>query len=91
MNGTSHKKQLNRLKRISGQLNGVTKMVEDQRYCIDILNQMKAVTSALEAVEKSIINEHLNHCVHQAINSKRTADTNKMLEEIQSLLKGARL
>jgi len=89
--GTSHKKQVNRLNRIAGQVKGVVKMVEEQRYCIDILNQMKAIKSALASVENEIVNEHLNHCVHQAIASKKQADANKMLSEIKGLLLRARL
>ena len=89
--GTSHYKQINRLNRIAGQVNGVVKMVEGQRYCIDILTQIKAVKSALASVEKEIVDEHLNHCVQQAISSKKRTETDKMLGEIKELLRRARL
>tara|TARA_B100000749_G_scaffold280887_2_gene279987 strand:+ start:47799 stop:48086 length:288 start_codon:yes stop_codon:yes gene_type:complete len=85
--GASHKKQVNRLNRIAGQVNGVVKMVEDQRYCIDILTQIKAIKSALTSVERQIVDEHLNHCVHKAINSKKKSDANEMMDEIKELLK----
>ena len=89
--GTSHKKQINRLNRIAGQVNGVVNMVEDQRYCIDILTQIKAIKSALASVEREIVDEHLSHCVHHAISSKKPAESDKMLGEIKELLHRARM
>ena len=89
--GAPHKKQVNRLKRISGQVNGIINMVEDQRYCIDILTQIKAIKSALASVEREIVDEHLDHCVRRAISSKKSAESDKMLGEIQELLRRARL
>ena len=89
--GSSHESQLKRLKRIEGQVRGLSAMIEDRRYCIDILTQFKAVRSALGSIEKKIIEEHLNHCVHNAVESKNTKLTNQMLEEISGLLKSAGL
>lgn len=57
---------LKRLRRIEGQARGVAKMVEDERYCIDILTQIAAMTKALHAVSTGLLNEHLNHCVVDA-------------------------
>jgi DNA-binding FrmR family transcriptional regulator len=57
---------LNRLRRIEGQARGLQKMVEDEKYCIDILTQVSAVTSALQSVALGLLDEHLNHCVVQA-------------------------
>ena len=88
--GTSHSKQINRLKRIAGQVNGVVKMVEDQRYCVDILTQLKAIKSALASVEGEIIDNHISHCVHSAVTSKKEAESKKMLKEIKELLQRAR-
>ncbi len=85
--GTSHHTQLHRLNRIEGQIRGLSKMVEDQRYCVDILTQIKAVKSALSSVEQNIIQEHLSRCVHQAITSKNKKESQKMLQEIKVLLK----
>ena len=89
--GTSHKNQLSRLNRIAGQVNGVVKMVEDQRYCIDILTQIKAIKSALGSVERTIIDEHIQHCVHKAIKSKKTDDSNRMLDEVRQLLRASKV
>ena len=54
---------LRRLKRIEGQARGLQKMVDDEKYCIDILTQVSAMTSALEAVALGLLNDHLTHCV----------------------------
>lgn len=59
-------KYLNRLKRIEGQARGIHKMVEDEKYCIDILTQISALTSALEAVALGLLDDHLRHCVVDA-------------------------
>jgi CsoR family transcriptional regulator, copper-sensing transcriptional repressor len=57
---------LNRLRRIEGQARGLQKMVEDEKYCIDILTQVSAMTSAVQSVALGLLDEHLNHCVVQA-------------------------
>ena len=87
--GAKHNSQLKRLNRIEGQIRGLSKMVEDQRYCVDILTQIKAVKSALSAVEQNIVEEHLNHCLHEAVTSKNANESKKMLQEIKELLKKA--
>jgi DNA-binding FrmR family transcriptional regulator len=57
---------LKRLRRIEGQVRGIAKMVEGDKYCIDILTQVSAATKALEAVALGLLDEHLRHCVTQA-------------------------
>jgi CsoR family transcriptional regulator, copper-sensing transcriptional repressor len=59
-------KYLNRLRRIEGQIRGLEKMVEDDKYCIDILTQVSAATSALQSVALGLLEDHLGHCVAQA-------------------------
>jgi DNA-binding FrmR family transcriptional regulator len=58
-----------RLHRIEGQVRGIERMVEDERYCIDILTQIAAATTALETVAFKILDEHVNHCVVGALES----------------------
>jgi len=58
-----------RLRRIEGQVRGIEKMVSEDRYCIDIITQISAVTTALEAVAFKILDEHVNHCVAGALAS----------------------
>jgi len=59
---------LRRLRRIEGQARGLQKMVEDEKYCIDILTQVSAMTSALQSVALGLLEEHLSHCVVRASN-----------------------
>lgn len=58
---------LKRLRRIEGQARGLQKMVEDEKYCIDILTQVSAMTKALQSVALGLLDEHLNHCVVGAV------------------------
>jgi DNA-binding FrmR family transcriptional regulator len=60
------KRYLNRLKRIEGQARGIHRMVEQEQYCIDILTQISALTSALQAVALGLLDDHLKHCVADA-------------------------
>lgn len=80
-----HTSDLQRLKRISGQIEGIKKMIEEKRYCTDILMQTKAARSALKALEVSILEKHLNHCVVGAFDSKSKVDTQKKVDEILEL------
>jgi DNA-binding FrmR family transcriptional regulator len=87
--GTEHTNHLPRIKRIEGQIRGISKMVEEQRYCVDILTQIKAVRSALKSLESKILEEHLNHCVHKAISAGNSKESKKMVEELVTLVKKA--
>ena len=58
---------LRRLRRIEGQVRGLAAMVEDDRYCIDILTQVSAVTNALRSVSLQLLDEHMAHCVREAV------------------------
>ena len=58
---------LKRLRRVEGQVRGLQKMVEDDKYCIDILTQVSAVTRALQSVSLGLLEDHLGHCVTQAV------------------------
>jgi DNA-binding FrmR family transcriptional regulator len=62
----SKEQYLARLRRIEGQARGLQKMVQEEKYCIDILTQVSAMTSALQSVALGLLDEHLNHCVVQA-------------------------
>ena len=71
---------LNRLRRIEGQVRGLQRMVEEDKYCIDILTQISAVTSALESVALGLHEQHLSHCVAQAIAEGGDTATAKIRE-----------
>jgi DNA-binding FrmR family transcriptional regulator len=79
-------KLLNRLKRIGGQVKGVTKMVEDDRYCIDILTQVQAVRAALSKVETELLRDHIGHCVHGAFTSGNAEEQRQKTEELIEVL-----
>ena len=89
MSHPSHSDQISRLNRLAGQVNGVIKMIESERYCADILTQIKAIKSALKSVESNIIETHLNHCVTKAIEGKDKKTSDKMINEIKEILKSA--
>ena len=67
-------KHLKRLRRIEGQARGLQRMVEEEKYCIDILTQVSAMTKALQAVALSLLDDHLAHCVRDAVASDDDAD-----------------
>jgi len=71
-----------RLHRIEGQVRGVEKMVEDDRYCIDILTQISAVTTALDSLAIRILDEHVRHCVAGALASGDEADAGVKTDEL---------
>jgi DNA-binding FrmR family transcriptional regulator len=74
------KESLNRMKKIEGQIRGVGKMIEEEKYCVDILNQIAAVKSALDGVARKVLKRHVESCVADAI-LKRQAD-----EKIEELM-----
>ena len=80
-----------RLHRIEGQVRGIEKMIEDDRYCIDILTQVSAVTTALESLAFRVLDQHVNHCVAHALSSGDEADaatkTQELLEAVQRFAK----
>jgi DNA-binding FrmR family transcriptional regulator len=71
---------LKRLRRIEGQIRGLQRMVEDDKYCIDILTQVAAATKALQAVALGLLEEHLGHCVVQAVTEGGDTATEKVRE-----------
>jgi DNA-binding FrmR family transcriptional regulator len=73
---------IKRLHRIEGQVRGIEKMVDDDRYCIDILTQIAAVNTALEAVAFKILDEHVRHCVAGALASGDENDAHTKTEEL---------
>ena len=71
-----------RLHRIEGQVRGIEKMVEEDRYCIDVLTQISAVTTALESVAFRILDDHVNHCVAGALASGDPAEAGAKSKEL---------
>ena len=82
-------KLLNRLRRIEGQVRGVARMVEEDRYCIDILTQTQALRAALTKVETELLRGHVDHCVRGAFASGDADDQQRKLEELVEVLQRA--
>ena len=76
---------IRRMNRISGQVSGITKMIEEDRYCVDILNQVTAAKSALTAVAMQVLTDHTKNCVQDAILSKKKG--NEIIEELIDVIK----
>lgn len=76
---------LRRLKRIEGQVRGVQKMVESDRYCADIMVQIAAINQALRAVARELLNNHLRHCATEAIRGASSIEAEKMYDELLDL------
>jgi DNA-binding FrmR family transcriptional regulator len=87
MYGYTHNKDdyLKRLRRIEGQIRGLQRMVEDDKYCIDILTQVAAATKALQAVALGLLEEHLSHCVAGAIAEGGEAANTKVREASEAI------
>ena len=77
-----HKSELNRLARIEGQIKGIGRMIEERRYCIDIVSQIKAVQSALKQVQMGVLEKHIHHCVAESAGSGDPSELNEKIEEI---------
>jgi DNA-binding FrmR family transcriptional regulator len=88
---SSHKRQVaSRLRRIEGQVRGLQKMVEDDRYCIDVLTQVGAVKSALDSVALVLLADHTEHCVTEAIQAGRggAAKVRELNGAVERLVRG---
>ena len=82
----SHEKEIGRLNKIEGQIKGIKKMIEDGRYCIDILSQLKAAHSALKQVELNILEAHVGSCLKSAAEADDPLEMNKKIVEIMKLV-----
>jgi DNA-binding FrmR family transcriptional regulator len=76
---------LKRLRRIEGQARGLQRMVEEEKYCIDILTQVSAMTKALQAVSIGLLEEHMNHCVVDAARSSDAEAREKVTEAVDAI------
>jgi CsoR family transcriptional regulator, copper-sensing transcriptional repressor len=77
---------LKRLNRIEGQVRGLSRMVEDNRYCIDVVTQITAVRAALRRAEEEILRDHVSHCVAHAIASGDKKEQGKKIAEIMDVI-----
>ena len=82
----SHAGEKKRLNRIRGQIDGVDRMIDDRRYCIDIVTQIRAAKSALQSLEKAVLETHLRGCVRSAFTSKSAFDIEEKIKEIMEMI-----
>lgn len=82
-----HSKELGKLNRISGQVEGIKRMINERRYCPDIIIQLKAISSAVKAVEANILKSHLESCVKQVFQENDQAEQAKKIAELLKLFK----
>jgi len=78
-----------RLNRVEGQVRGLSRMVEEDRYCIDIVTQILAVRAALRRVEEEVLRDHVSHCVEHAIASGDKADQRAKIAELMAVISRA--
>ena len=86
----SHENQLLRLKKVEGQIRGSQKMIEERRYCMDLLSQIRAVIGALRKIESRILESHLQHCLNDAITSKNKKNAELKIKEITQFFEKVR-
>lgn len=77
---------LNRLKRARGQIDGIIKMVESDKYCLDVSTQILAVVAALNSTNKQILSSHLKHCVSDSLEKGEKIDVNEKIDEIEKII-----
>ena len=82
----NHEAQLARLAKIEGQLRGVRKMIEERRYCIDIVVQIKAITAALRQVQLGVLEKHIHHCVKESVESQDSDLIEDKIHEVVQVL-----
>ncbi|MFN2152702.1 MAG: metal-sensitive transcriptional regulator [Anaerolineales bacterium] len=80
-----HEEALHRLKSIEGHIRGIQKMVEDDKYCIDVIRQVQAVQAGLNKVTTMILEEHLHSCLITAVRGDDPTDRERVLEEIADI------
>ena len=86
-NMTTHEAELVRLRRIEGQIRGIKKMIEEKRYCVDILTQISSIVGAIKSVEENILERHLKGCVNQSFTKGSKEDKTKKVDEVIGVLK----
>jgi CsoR family transcriptional regulator, copper-sensing transcriptional repressor len=87
MNAAVAKKAGAALRRIEGQVRGVARMIDEDRYCIDVVTQIEAVRAALARVESDLLRQHLGHCVQRAMRSKDPSEQAKVIDELVGVFK----
>jgi CsoR family transcriptional regulator, copper-sensing transcriptional repressor len=85
--GATKEQLLKRLSRVEGQVRGISRMVEDERYCIDVLTQIAAAQAALDKVALGLLDDHAKHCVIEAGDAERGEKTDELMAAVGRLLR----
>jgi len=83
---TTHEEQLQFLKKIEGQIRGIQKMIEEKRYCVDIITQIHSIIGALHRVKNEIFKKHIDGCIVQALKRKSESEKQQKINEIIELI-----
>lgn len=84
---TTHEAELVRLRRIEGQIRGIQKMIEEKRYCVDILTQISSIVGAIKGVEENILARHLKGCVNRSFIKGSKENKSQKIEEVIEVLR----
>ncbi|HAU1025004.1 TPA: metal-sensitive transcriptional regulator [Legionella pneumophila] len=82
-----HHQELSRLNRVTGQLEGIKRMIEEQRYCVDILSQLRAVRNAVKTIELGVLERHVLNCLNEVACHGSQESRQEKMDEIMGLLK----
>ena len=82
----SHEEQIVRLNKIEGQIKGIRRMIEERRYCIDIVSQIRAPIAALRQVEQNVLEKHLQHCVKEVMENQDPFEIQEKVKEIMQVI-----
>jgi DNA-binding FrmR family transcriptional regulator len=85
--GTTHKEQLPFLRKIEGQIRGVQKMIDEERYCVDILTQLHSIVGAIFSIEDKVLAKHVKGCVAEGLRKGSALEQQKKIDEVVGLLK----
>lgn len=83
---TTHEEQLDFLKKIEGQIRGIQKMIEEKRYCVDIITQIHSIIGALYRVENEVFKKHIDGCVAHALKNKSEREKQEKINEVVELI-----
>lgn len=83
---TTHEDQLDYLKKIEGQIRGIQRMIEDRRYCVDIVTQIHSIIGGLYRVENQVFRKHIDGCVASALKGKSESEKQKKIDEVIELI-----
>lgn len=83
---TTHEEQIKFLKKIEGQIRGIQRMIEEKRYCVDIIFQMRSIVGALHRVEDDIFKKHVENCVVSTLKGKSEAEKLKKINEVIDII-----